>query len=898
MLEKGNYIPWESRFKRFLDNKLEDDEMWYSIQIGPYKRPMIPNPDNAKQMILEPLSKMTEVDACKNAKDMWERIKRLMFGSDVTSHVRHSRLMNEFDKFTAIEGESLESVYERLTTLVNIMDRNNIHPILVSINTKFLNCLQPEWRKYVTMVCHNQIGDTVSYDVLYDSLVQFEPHVLASKAKKAAKNHDPLALLVHSHASSSQSHANSSYLPQPYYVTHPSSIVDYEDGYQGELQRDSQEDKLTTTMMLLARAITQKNARRQNKNQAFNIGNGNDDSNHIIQRVPRTESTLGKTVPSYDAKAVSEVNASSKIHEQADKDTIERILKEKDKIQSNFFKIENEKLIIQHETQLAKKAFKERENQYLEDIVDLEEKLVGYKNPKHLKKAITAQPKIYDGERLHSAKLIIDSPDSEETLEDAKESRLKMRNKMVQINYGKLNALYEIFVPQQEFYVKQTYFSIPSTYNNGSASKEVTSDLPILKMPKESKLLKMFDTLGVEINSLRTRTDNTLLEDIQRRWMSDSQNSVREFYKTNVIPMSVSLSKNLKELKEDLIEQNQDLLITISELKNKLQTVDTGKTVNTKNSSVKTALFTTPAAAKSKNLGATSVVAKSRLSVAKTTIATNKVSSVLLLSSDSSQSLGHNLFLVGQFFYGDLEVAFRSNTCYVRNLEDDDLLIDSSDSNLYTISIFEMAASSQVCLMSIVTSIKSWLWHRKLSHFNFGIINQLTSKDLVDGLPKFKYNKDHLCLPCEQGKSKKASFPLKLVLSTKSKLELLHMDLCGLMRVAVPSKKDLDNLFGPLYEEYYATSSPKVSDNSSANTLDNENTSSSSSIVVEEDEAPQIVSSLAEQVATEPNSPVLNENADEFVQEDVADFDRNVFYNAPLTPMFEEDESSLTYQDP
>ncbi|GJT83743.1 hypothetical protein Tco_1058085 [Tanacetum coccineum] len=180
------------------------------------------------------------VDACKNAKEMWERIKRLMFGSDVTSHVRHLRLMDEFDKFAAKEGES----------------------------------------KYVTMVRHNQTGETVSYDMLYDSLVEFEPHVLASKAKKVAKNHDPLALIAHSNASSSQSHANSSYSPQPYYVTHPSSVVDYEDKYQRELQGDSQEDKLTTVMMLLARAITQKK--------------WNDDSNQIIQRVPRTESTPRK----------------------------------------------------------------------------------------------------------------------------------------------------------------------------------------------------------------------------------------------------------------------------------------------------------------------------------------------------------------------------------------------------------------------------------------------------------------------------------------------------------------------------------------------------------------------------------------------------------------------------
>ncbi|GJU29679.1 hypothetical protein Tco_1173268 [Tanacetum coccineum] len=163
---------------------------------------------------------------------MWEQIKRLMFGSDVTSHVRHLHIMDEFDKFVAKEGEFLESVYERLTTIVNIMDRNNVRPILVSINTKFLNCLQPKWSKYVTMVRHNQTGETFSYDMLYDSLVQFERH-LASKAKKAVKNHDPLALIAHSNASSSQSHANSSYSPQPYYVTHPSSVVDYEDEYQG-----------------------------------------------------------------------------------------------------------------------------------------------------------------------------------------------------------------------------------------------------------------------------------------------------------------------------------------------------------------------------------------------------------------------------------------------------------------------------------------------------------------------------------------------------------------------------------------------------------------------------------------------------------------------------------------
>ncbi|GJS58379.1 retrovirus-related pol polyprotein from transposon TNT 1-94 [Tanacetum coccineum] len=111
------------------------------------------------------------------------------------------------------------------------------------------------------------------------------------------------------------------------------------------------------------------------------------------------------------------------------------------------------------------------------------------------------------------------------------------------------------------------------------------------------------------------------------------------------------------------------------------------------------------------------------------------------------------------------------------------------ESNLYTISISDMAASSPFCLLSKATSTKSWLWHRRLSHLNFGTINDLTKKDMVNGLPKFKYSKDHLCSTCERGKSKKSSHPPNLVPSTHSKLELLRMDLCRLIKVATINGK-------------------------------------------------------------------------------------------------------------
>nr|GFA93352.1 retrovirus-related Pol polyprotein from transposon TNT 1-94 [Tanacetum cinerariifolium] len=95
-----------------------------------------------------------------------------------------------------------------------------------------------------------------------------------------------------------------------------------------------------------------------------------------------------------------------------------------------------------------------------------------------------------------------------------------------------------------------------------------------------------------------------------------------------------------------------------------------------------------------------------------------------------------------------------------------------------------MASASPICLMARASSTKSWLWHQRLSHLNFDTINDLARNDLIAGLPKFKYHKEHLCPSCEQGKRKRASHPLKPVPNLRQRLHLLHMDFCGPMRIA------------------------------------------------------------------------------------------------------------------
>nr|GFA97212.1 retrovirus-related Pol polyprotein from transposon TNT 1-94 [Tanacetum cinerariifolium] len=142
------------------------------------------------------------------------------------------------------------------------------------------------------------------------------------------------------------------------------------------------------------------------------------------------------------------------------------------------------------------------------------------------------------------------------------------------------------------------------------------------------------------------------------------------------------------------------------------------------------------------------------------------------------EGLGHNLFSVGQFCDSNLEVAFRRNACFVRNLEGVDLLKGDRSTNLYTINLNEMASTFPICLMARASSTKSWLWHQR------DTINDLARNDLVAGLPKFKFHKEHLCPSCEQGKSKRASHPSKPVPNSRQRLHHLHMDLCGPMRIA------------------------------------------------------------------------------------------------------------------
>nr|GEU31140.1 hypothetical protein [Tanacetum cinerariifolium] len=119
------------------------------------------------------------------------------------------------------------------------------------------------------------------------------------------------------------------------------------------------------------------------------------------------------------------------------------------------------------------------------------------------------------------------------------------------------------------------------------------------------------------------------------------------------------------------------------------------------------------------------------------------------------EGLNYNLFSVGQFCDADLEVAFRKSTCYIRDLKGNDLLTGSRGTELYSITLQDTNIPNPICLMAKASSSQAWLWHRRLSHLNFDTINLLSKNDIVVGLTKLKFVKDHLCSSCELGKAKR-----------------------------------------------------------------------------------------------------------------------------------------------
>ncbi|GKA38343.1 retrovirus-related pol polyprotein from transposon TNT 1-94 [Tanacetum coccineum] len=232
MLNKENYVPWSSRLLRYAKSRPNGKLIYNSIMNGPYVRRMITEPgdadrevpvnltyheqtddelsgkelkqieadDQAIQTILLGLPEdiYAVVDSCETAQEIWLRVQQMMKGYDIGIQEKKAKLFNEWERFTSTDGESIESYYHRFSKLMNDFKRNKHFPEKIASNLKFLNNLQPEWSRHVTIVHQTKDLHTADYTQLYDFLKYNQKEVDELRAERLAKTQDPLALMANS----------------------------------------------------------------------------------------------------------------------------------------------------------------------------------------------------------------------------------------------------------------------------------------------------------------------------------------------------------------------------------------------------------------------------------------------------------------------------------------------------------------------------------------------------------------------------------------------------------------------------------------------------------------------------------------------------------------------------
>ncbi|GJU07373.1 integrase, catalytic region, zinc finger, CCHC-type containing protein [Tanacetum coccineum] len=246
MLEKSMYDSWASRIHLFIKEKKHGRMMLDSIDNGPLVYPTV---EENGQTRPKKYSKLTEVqqlqDDCdvqvtniilygllpdvyalvnhqEAAKDIWDRVKMIMKGTELSYQERECRLHNLFDKFAYVQGETLYEYYWGLSQLINDIHTIRMTMQQVQVNTKFLNALPSEWSKFVTDVKLAKSLYTTNYDQLYAYLSQHERH--ANEVRITRKRYpDPLAFVANSptlyNPSQSPQHSGSLMYPPPQQFT-------------------------------------------------------------------------------------------------------------------------------------------------------------------------------------------------------------------------------------------------------------------------------------------------------------------------------------------------------------------------------------------------------------------------------------------------------------------------------------------------------------------------------------------------------------------------------------------------------------------------------------------------------------------------------------------------------
>ncbi|GKD07907.1 hypothetical protein Tco_1187592, partial [Tanacetum coccineum] len=214
----------------------------------------------ATNILLQGLPKdiYTLINHYTDAKDIWDNVKMLLEGSELTKEDRESQLYNDFEHVRQNKGETIYDYYVRFTKLINDMRHIKMTMPRMQLNSKFVNNMLPKWGRFVTAVKLNRGLKESNYDQLYAYLKQHEAHANENKMmleRFTQHTVDPLALMPN--VSPQQYSSQSSTTPSSIHV----SLVTYQPHFADNTQLDSGLsptdnliENLTNTLALLTQS--------------------------------------------------------------------------------------------------------------------------------------------------------------------------------------------------------------------------------------------------------------------------------------------------------------------------------------------------------------------------------------------------------------------------------------------------------------------------------------------------------------------------------------------------------------------------------------------------------------------------------------------------------------------
>ncbi|GJU56255.1 retrovirus-related pol polyprotein from transposon TNT 1-94 [Tanacetum coccineum] len=731
MLNKENYVPWSSRLLRYAKSRPNGKLIYNSIMNGPYVRRIILEPGDTDREVPvnetfheQTYDKLTEKEL-KQVEADDQAIQTILLGlpEDIYAAVdkKKAKLFNEWEKFTSTDGELIEPYYHRFSKLMNDFKRNKHFPEKIANNLMFLNNLQPEWSRHVTIVhqtkdlhCIQQI--TLNYYSIgyeygsrqtdangwrqWNQVIQ---NVVQNLGVQKVRNQNGLIVVLWITNQNPNGNGN---------VTQLLIAQKEEAGIQLQAKEFD----------LMADALDLDEIDEVNANCILMAN---------FQQASTSSTQTDKALV-YDSDGSAEENGYAKLWNDWYKKCKEC---KYDKISYDKAYNDMQQKIKQLQAQLGDQKGKSKDtpcvpntldplSQNIEiENVELEIQVSEQKdttkgtsvNTQFCKQSILGKPPSSSGSKLYVVTPFpkskglpkidethaLSKPVTSNSVPTPQESKAMRNDNLIAPGMFRINP----FEPSRE-----EKYVLNKVRANIRTNPITVSQPHVITENGVNSNLNGLSSIGVH-NTAKNRRPQPRSNTKNDRVPSTSKSSCIKNKEVEVEehPRNLLISKNKKHMSSECNNVKLDIQNDKSEV------------------------------------------------VCAMCFGDLQWENILITRVYFVEGLGHNLFSVGQF-------------C-------------DCTTNLYTINLHEMASASPICLMARVTSTKSWLWHQRLSHLNFETINDLARNDLVTGLPKFKYHKEHLCPSCEQGKIKRASHPPKPVLNSKQRLHLLHMDLCGLMRV-------------------------------------------------------------------------------------------------------------------